>query len=172
MKKSEDGQGKIELLIAMVKYRTVIKKIREGLCSRYMSSLKVGDELTVLLCKGGMKVDMTRPAILVGPGTGIAPLRSMLLAKAKYHEDDPEVEKYKQLLFFGNRNKEADYFFEQDWQSLQNKIDLEVFNAFSRDQVCISIGTSIFHMLMSYQVTKSLRSRHHQAAISSSLQSP
>jgi sulfite reductase alpha subunit-like flavoprotein len=136
LKKTEDGQGNIELLIAMVKYRTVIKKIREGLCSRYMSLLKPGDELTVLLCKGGMKINMDRPAILIGPGTGIAPLRSMLLERAQFQTEHPGMQKQKQILFFGNRNIEADYFFEEDWRSLREELDLDVFTAFSRDQVC------------------------------------
>jgi len=137
LKRNADGSGRIELLIAMVKYRTIIKKTREGLCSRYLSSLEVGSKLNVLLCKGGMRIDMDRPGLLIGPGTGVAPLRSMLFERAQLEAKHETLEKQKQLLFFGGRNRSADYFFEQDWQKLHKQIDLEVYTAFSRDQVCL-----------------------------------
>jgi sulfite reductase alpha subunit-like flavoprotein len=136
LKRNADGSGRIELLIAMVKYRTIIKKTREGLCSRYLSGLEVGSKLDVLLCKGGMRVDMNKPGLLIGPGTGVAPLRSMLFERAQLEAKQGTLEKQKQLLFFGGRNRSADYFFEQDWQKLEKQIDLDVYTAFSREQVC------------------------------------
>lgn len=135
LKRTIDGRGRIELLIAMVKYKTVIKKTREGLCSRYLSGLQPGAQLDVLLCKGGMQLAMNRPAMLVGPGTGIAPLRSMLFERAMHGAQDTAVSEHKQLLFFGGRNKSADFFFEQDWVKLQGQLEFEVHTAFSRDQV-------------------------------------
>ena len=137
LKQNADGSGRIGLLIALVKYRTIIKKTREGLCSRYLSSLEVGSKLNVLLCKGGLRFDMDRPGLLIGPGTGVAPLRSMLFERAQLEAKHGTLEKQKQLLFFGGRNRSADYFFEQDWQKLHKEIDLEVYTAFSRDQVCL-----------------------------------
>lgn len=138
LKTSENGtKGRIELLIAMVKYRTVIKKIREGLCSKYMSDLKVGQKLNVLLCKGGMRINLDRPAMMIGPGTGIAPLRSMLLERAAQWLDDDEVHRSKQLLFYGGRNKSKDFFFKDDWQNLKQSLSLDVLTAWSRDQVSL-----------------------------------
>ena len=142
LKQNADGSGRIELLIALVKYRTIIKKTREGLCSRYLSSLEVGSKLNVLLCKGGLRIDMERPGLLIGPGTGVAPLRSMLFERAQLEAKHGILEKQKQLLFFGGRNRSADYFFEQDWQKLHKQIDLEVYTAFSRDQVCLFLDSA------------------------------
>jgi len=139
LKTSENGsKGRIELLIAMVKYRTVIKKTREGLCSRYMSGLEVGQKLNVLLCKGGMRVTMDKPAVMIGPGTGVAPLRSMtfeLAAQNAGEDGNRAVQRQKQLLFYGGRNQTKDYFFENDWSQLGQTLDLDVFTAWSRDQV-------------------------------------
>jgi len=149
LKTSEDGRrGKVELLIAMVKYRTVIKKIREGLCSRYMSGLEVGQKLNVLLCKGGMRIDMDNPAVMIGPGTGVAPLRSMifeLAAQVKAKDAVGEVYGPKQLLFYGGRNQSKDFFFEDDWTQLKQKLDLEVFAAWSRDQVSMPNSVAIVY---------------------------
>jgi len=160
LQRNADGSGKIELLIAMVKYRTIIKKTREGLCSRYLSGLGAGDRLEVLLCKGGMRVDLDKPALLIGPGTGVAPLRSMLLERAQLEAKHGATEKQKQLLFFGGRNRSADYFFEQDWQKLKSQIDLEVYTAFSRDQVrCFQAYTTSFgiHRLTTYSPSQSTK---------------
>ena len=38
------------------------------------------------------------------------------------------------LLFFGNRNRNADYFFADEWEELATQGKLLVFTAFSRDQ--------------------------------------
>lgn len=37
-------------------------------------------------------------------------------------------------LFFGNRNRDADYFFHDEWDATVRDGNLEVFLAFSRDQ--------------------------------------
>jgi sulfite reductase alpha subunit-like flavoprotein len=39
------------------------------------------------------------------------------------------------VLFFGCRNQEADYFFQDEWNVLAAQTGLTVFPAFSRDQV-------------------------------------
>jgi sulfite reductase alpha subunit-like flavoprotein len=53
-------------------------------------------------------------------------------------------DKAKDLLFFGCRNAESDYFFKDEWKALKEKdVPLDVFAAFSRDQVCPSFTFSI-----------------------------
>ena len=66
---------------------------------------------------------------MVGPGTGIAPFRAFL--------EEREMSKAtgKNWLFFGERNRESDFFYEEEfslWQDkgLLTRLDL----AFSRDQ--------------------------------------
>ena len=62
--------------------------------------------------------------VMVGPGTGVAPFRSFVL-------DTKEEEKRESLLYFGCRNKDSDFFFEKDFESVPN---LDLVTAFSRDQ--------------------------------------
>ncbi|KAI9726594.1 MAG: NAPDH-dependent diflavin reductase [Chrysothrix sp. TS-e1954] len=133
LKQNADGSTRVQLLVAIVKYRTVIKKLREGLCTRYLAALQPGATLTVQLVKGGMKVNLHRPAIMIGPGTGVAPLRSLMLERLA-RERDTNGAKGEGLLFFGARNRSADYFFEHDWTRLQMSTNLTVHAAFSRDQ--------------------------------------
>lgn len=144
-----DGGGtgtKFELLIAIVKYQTVIKKIREGVCTRYLAVLRPGSTLKVQLQRGGLKPTLQQlvgPAVLVGPGTGLAPLRAMIWERAalvkayrEKHPDGPPPPIGSMILLFGGRNRSADYFYEEEWKQLMESgsIDLQVLTAFSRDQ--------------------------------------
>ncbi|CRG87115.1 putative NADPH reductase tah18 [Talaromyces islandicus] len=145
---------KFELLIAIVKYRTVIKKIRQGVCTRYLSALEPGSTLKVHLQRGGLNPtleQLTGPSVLVGPGTGVAPLRAMIWEKAAIikasneeaaaaaaEEEDStsNLNIGSTLLVFGGRNRAADFFFEDEWKRFEQEgiISLEVLTAFSRDQ--------------------------------------
>jgi sulfite reductase alpha subunit-like flavoprotein len=142
--KAAEGSTRIELLVAIVKYRTVIKRIRQGVCTRYITSLKPGQKLNVTLQRGSLGLsitDFTRPVVLVGPGTGVAPIRSLIyerLLKRREAHSNEEVSQQvplKNILFFGCRNEDADYFFKDEWESLAAEGKLDVFTAFSRDQV-------------------------------------
>lgn len=62
---------------------------------------------------------------MVGPGTGVAPFRSMI----KQHAS--EWDKY---LFFGCRNKEKDFYFGDEFELLVRNQLLKLYPAFSRDK--------------------------------------
>jgi sulfite reductase alpha subunit-like flavoprotein len=160
-------EARFELLVAIVKYKTVIKKIREGVCTRYLAALPAGTELQVLLQRGGLgtmvRDEPWRPIVMIGPGTGVAPLRSLIWERFSCsrqlchphpqrqtngsghprpqsqpnNTDKTEAQTPspgKSMLFFGCRNPNSDFFFKDEWTELQQqKMDLQVFAAFSRD---------------------------------------
>ena len=69
------GHIQIEVLVAIVRYKTVLKKIRQGLCSRYIASLPENCELKITFEGNGKFYDLlrkepTRPLIMIAPGTG------------------------------------------------------------------------------------------------------
>ena len=114
----------LELLVAVVNYRTVLKSPRRGLCSTWISRLRAGDIVNITTKRGTLVFPPPpTPVVMVGPGTGVAPFRSFLL-------QNPQ-EQRNCLLYFGSRNREADFFFETDWKVVEG---LEVVTAFSRDQ--------------------------------------
>ncbi|KAF3311263.1 NAPDH-dependent diflavin reductase [Orbilia oligospora] len=134
-----------------IKYRTVIKRIRRGMCTRYISSLTPGCTLNATITKGGLgtssqkKIQHSTPVILIGPGTGVAPMRAMvwerMIGVEKHLSDDSDnnggLRPAKTLLFFGCRGKDLDNYFGDEWSELSKKFGNEVFEvktAFSRDQ--------------------------------------
>lgn len=134
LRKGPNGGTTFELLVAVVKYRTVIKKVREGVCTRYLAALRVGVSLDVELRTEGRFFPQNELQpwchVLVGAGTGIAPLRSLI------HESRHLTsESYGTILIFGARSAASDFFFEKEWSAILNSNrDLHVITAFSRDQ--------------------------------------
>ena len=129
---TSDGKTKVDLLVALVKYRTILRRPRQGLCSRYLASLPVPSSLTVtrkpVLSPIHGSTNARRPLIAMATGTGVAPVRCLIHERLTHNDHGPT------LLFFGNRNREQDFFFEKEWQGLVDAGELELFTAFSRDQ--------------------------------------
>lgn len=58
--------------------------------------------------------DPSKPVILIGPGTGIAPMRGFVHERARLVEQGQAVGRT--LLFFGCRRRSEDYLYESEWQ--------------------------------------------------------
>ncbi|KAI9286842.1 NADPH-dependent diflavin oxidoreductase 1 [Umbelopsis sp. AD052] len=122
--------GEIHLCIAIVKYKTKLKKIRRGVCTKWISQLQGGDTIpSVHITRGTMQLpkDPNVPLIMIGPGTGIAPMRSFLEDRI-YHNATENT------LFVGCRYEHKDYYYREEWEGYVNKHRLELHTAFSRDQ--------------------------------------
>lgn len=91
---SPDTPGPIlELLVGLVRYKSSLSTPRSGLCSDYLDRLQPGDAVDVALLDGpfsegweeeaGGQEDTAslRPLMLVGAGTGVAPLRAVVQAR-------------------------------------------------------------------------------------------
>ncbi|KAJ4300207.1 NAPDH-dependent diflavin reductase [Collariella sp. IMI 366227] len=127
---ARNGDTNLEILAALVEYKTIIRKPRQGLCSRYIKHLPLHTNLSLALkpASGHHLVKdahaASRPLIAIATGTGIAPIRAILQQRAL----SPTAGET--LLFFGCRNRAADFHFSSEWPAYPN---LYVFPAFSRD---------------------------------------
>lgn len=117
--------NRIQLLVAVVRYKTIIALHREGLCSRYLFHLQPGEQVQMRTSSSFNLIDDHRPAIMIGPGTGVAPFRGWIL------ERNLDSEKFN-MLFFGCRYRKKDAFIENDL--LKDSIKLIYIPAYSRDQ--------------------------------------
>ncbi|KAI1470638.1 riboflavin synthase domain-like protein [Daldinia caldariorum] len=126
--KSEENPDctRVELLVALVKYKTVLRKTRQGLCSRYLESLRPGTQIMITHREyDTLEASwVRRPLLAIAPGTGVAPIRAHLWDRLE------ELETGDAVLFFGGRNRDADFYFQNEWENLRVK----VITAFSRDQ--------------------------------------
>lgn len=89
--------------------------------------------------------DTTIPIIMVGPGTGIAPFRGFIQERKWQADQGKNVGK--SVLFYGCRNRDQDYLYRNEIESLYQELqkrktenngqgkwfDFEIINAFSRE---------------------------------------
>jgi sulfite reductase (NADPH) flavoprotein alpha-component len=122
--------GEIHITVSKNTFQTE-KGQDYGLCSSYIGSLEEGTEVVFYISKNSMfKLPAEdKPIILIGPGTGIAPMRSFLA------ERDALGSSGKNWLFFGEQHFATDFLYQTEIQSYIETGHLTKFNAaFSRDQ--------------------------------------
>ncbi|XP_029300133.1 NADPH-dependent diflavin oxidoreductase 1 [Cottoperca gobio] len=123
---------RLQILVAVVRYKTKLYKPRRGLCSTWLASLDPAQgEVYVPLWvkKGSLKFPKEKdpPVIMVGPGTGVAPFRSALQERIAEGKNN-------NVLFFGCRSESKDFYFRSEWEEIMKTGYLTLFTAFSRDQ--------------------------------------
>ncbi|CAG4973501.1 unnamed protein product [Colias eurytheme] len=122
---------KIDILVAVVEYQTKIKKPRQGLCSQWLKTLNVGDRVYGWIKKGVFRFPAANiPIILIGPGTGLAPFRSLIQERVNLHIADRNIIH----LFFGCRYKEKDFHCREELEGWEKEGKISLYCAFSRDQ--------------------------------------
>lgn len=124
--------NQLHLLMAVVNFRTKLHLPRLGVCSTWLSRLDPEKEDTLVplwVKKGTIRFpsDHDVPLILVGPGTGLAPFRSVI-------QERSSLGKGGVLLFFGCRSKDKDFYCKEEFEQLTQKGFLDLHTAFSRDQ--------------------------------------
>ncbi|XP_022102084.1 NADPH--cytochrome P450 reductase-like isoform X3 [Acanthaster planci] len=73
------------------------------------------------------------PVIMVGPGTGLAPFRGFI--QERYHSKEAGKTLGETILFFGCRQRDHDYIYEEELKDYQENGTLSaVYVAFSREQ--------------------------------------
>ena len=122
----------VHITIASVRYNRK-KRDRNGSCSSYITDeINAGDHLPIYIDKNEafhLPDDESKPLIMVGAGTGVAPFRSFL------QEREQNSAKGKSWLFFGNQRFKKDFLYQLEWQKFLKKGTLQKLDvAFSRDQ--------------------------------------
>lgn len=124
--------GTVQTTVRVVRYESH-GKVRQGLASGHLGERAPrGAKMPIFLHANAMfrlPEDTTKPVIMVGPGTGIAPFRSFL------EERQIKGETGKNWLFFGEQRRALDFLYQDQLEGMHKdglltNLDL----AFSRDQ--------------------------------------
>jgi len=140
--------ARIHITVALIQYETPFKRKKVGICSAFLASLdSIKDEIFVpIWCKRGSlrlprEAENEKPIIMVGPGTGIAPFRSMAYHRdALIQEVSSKVNlgtpKYGPItLYMGHRTNKHDFLYGDSMHHLTKSGAVEHLHcAFSRDQ--------------------------------------
>ncbi|MBV8214490.1 MAG: sulfite reductase subunit alpha [Verrucomicrobia bacterium] len=120
----------VHLTISIVRYETNGRK-RKGVCSTFLADRAQQKVGTFVHQSAHFRLpeDQTRPVIMVGPGTGIAPFRGFL------YEREAIGAAGRNWLFFGDQKESTDFLYQDELFRFKKNGLLTQFNtAFSRDQ--------------------------------------
>ncbi|KAF0986166.1 hypothetical protein HZS_2754 [Henneguya salminicola] len=120
---------KLSLIVAFVKYQTVIRQPRHGVCSNYLCHLNFSDQIYAKILKSTLIFPHRDiPCIMIATGTGCASFHAYIQS-IMGNSSNPS-----HLVFLGFRNKEKDFLFKKDWEDFEKSKNIKMFTAFSRDQ--------------------------------------
>ncbi|AMD18735.1 HBL167Wp [Eremothecium sinecaudum] len=115
----------IELTVAIVRYKTILRRVRRGLCTSYMSQLRTNDTVRYKIQNNdllGSKIEKDHPIIMISPGVGIAPI--MCVIRSNMFKE--------MLLFFGNRYKNKDFLYRETLEKWHDEQRIKLYACFSR----------------------------------------
>ena len=123
----------VHLTLASIEFESNGHK-RKGVCTHYLCDLvELGKPVVPVFVQPShgfnLPDDPQLPMIMIGPGTGVAPFRAFLQERLFHHRSEG-----KHWLFFGERNRAHDFFYEDDWHAFSKSGHLRLDLAFSRDQ--------------------------------------
>lgn len=122
----------VHLTVGVVEYRSG-EHIRRGGASGFLShELTEGEKVRVFVEHNDnfrLPTDDSKPVIMIGPGTGVAPFRAFM------QERDARSAEGKNWLFFGDQTFTQDFLYQVEWQGyLKSGLLSKASLAFSRDQ--------------------------------------
>ncbi|KAG0015872.1 hypothetical protein BGZ82_001258 [Podila clonocystis] len=125
----------VHLLIVAVEWVAPSGKQRYGQCTRYLTSLGVGDNVTVSIKPSVMTLPPSphQPVIMAGLGTGMAPFRAFIQERAWQKAQGIDVGPM--ILYFGSRNRANEYLYGEELEAYHaDGLLTHLRLAFSRDQ--------------------------------------
>ncbi|BBV09657.1 TPA: NADPH-dependent assimilatory sulfite reductase flavoprotein subunit [Providencia stuartii] len=127
-----ETEDEVHITVGVVRY-DIDGRARTGGASGFLADrLKEGDELRIFIEHNDnfrLPDDSTKPVIMIGPGTGIAPFRAFM------QQRDNEEATGKNWLFFGNPHFVEDFLYQVEWQRyVKEGLLTNISLAWSRDQ--------------------------------------
>mmetsp|Transcript_20839 Transcript_20839/g.31403 ORF Transcript_20839/g.31403 Transcript_20839/m.31403 type:complete len:458 (-) Transcript_20839:234-1607(-) len=90
-----------------------------GVCSSYLAATVAAPTRTVQIFRrdSGFRLpaDSTKPILMIGPGTGVAPMRA-LLQERLYQRDVLQQNVGPNILYFGCKTESQDYLYKEEWE--------------------------------------------------------
>ena len=124
--------GQVHLTIAIVRYES-LGRLRQGVCSSFLADRVNGEGSVPVFVHSNksfrLPPDSSRPLIMIGPGTGIAPFRAFLEERRAVGATG------KNWLFFGDQHEKTDFLYRDELEMMSRDGTLtRLTTAFSRDQ--------------------------------------
>ncbi|TJZ44040.1 reductase [Streptomyces piniterrae] len=124
--------GLVSLTVSVVRYENLRGRPRKGVASTYLADAPCGSPVPVFVQRAAHfrpPADPATPAVMVGPGTGVAPFIGFLDERRALGHRAPN------WLFFGEQRRATDFYYADELDELRREGLLSRLDtAFSRDQ--------------------------------------
>ncbi|WEP00102.1 bifunctional nitrate reductase/sulfite reductase flavoprotein subunit alpha [Streptomyces sp. FXJ1.172] len=122
----------VSLTVSVVRYENLAGRPRQGVCSPFLADAEPGTPVPVRVQRAPHfrpPADPATPAVMVGPGTGVAPFIGFLEDRRARGHRAPN------WLFFGEQHRATDFYYEQELAAFLSEGTLtRLDTAFSRDR--------------------------------------
>lgn len=125
--------NRMSVSMVVVKYKSIIARLKLGVCSVWLSQLDLGAKIPIYVRRGTIALaPQDKPLIMVGPGTGCAIFRAFLQHRRVLKERGETIAP--SLFYFGCRGPE-DELYVDEWKELEKSGVLTQYSvAYSRTQ--------------------------------------
>merc|ERR1712232_213033 len=124
----------LDLTIVINQWKTGSDKVKTGTCTKFIERVTPGRKVACAAVCGTFKFpanDVT-PMVMVGLGTGIAPIRSF--CQDKLYKKQKGIETGPMVVFYGCRHEKEELFYKEDWQLYKEEgVLTELVGAFQFD---------------------------------------
>ena len=127
----------IHITVSVVKTERQDGSVHKGVCSHHLAGVVENGTVRVFCRDSSFRLpkDPSRPVIMIGPGTGIAPMRALLQERSHQHKKRRIGSKTvgKNVLYFGCKTPHQDYLYEEELRDFEKEGTLNTLRvAFSR----------------------------------------
>jgi sulfite reductase (NADPH) flavoprotein alpha-component len=129
---------RVGLAVAVVRYER-LGRARSGLATTYLADrVEQGERIPVFVRSNpGFRLPPLgepKPCVMIGAGTGAAPLRAFLQELVERARGEPGGGGEPHLLFLGFRHETRDFLYAREWRAWEAAGVVRLFTVFSRDQ--------------------------------------
>ncbi|GAX10319.1 NADPH-ferrihemoprotein reductase [Fistulifera solaris] len=126
----------VHLTVAVTEHERKDGTLFQGVCSNHLASRQPSvDTVRVFVRASTFRLpkDTSRPILMIGPGTGIAPMRA-LLQEREYQRHVQKKTVGQNILYFGCKTSSQDYIYRDEMEAwVQNGVLDHLRVAFSRE---------------------------------------
>mmetsp|Transcript_15410 Transcript_15410/g.60220 ORF Transcript_15410/g.60220 Transcript_15410/m.60220 type:complete len:376 (-) Transcript_15410:20-1147(-) len=144
--------GHAQVTAAVVRYRTALKRERKGLCTTWLAARNDGDVARVWIKRNAglfaFPKDPSRPLLMVGPGTGVAPFRAFVQERLALIQSQGRDSVGPAVLYYGCRHAAKDWLYKEEFErAIEAGALTEYHVACSRDGPPDGGKTYVQHLL-------------------------
>ena len=126
----------VHITLAVLETQAKDGRVFRGLTSNYLDSVHIGDTVSAFVRESTFRLkDQSRPLLMFGPGTGIAPMRAFLQERSHMRNNTTEQIVGPSILYFGCKKRAMDYIYRDELEAFVNEETLtQLHLAFSREK--------------------------------------